>query len=1370
MSYSLGFDIGAACVKLALVDATGATIHSDALNLLTSPAATVNALLRRLPSGIVLGDIAGAGVTGTGQGVMPAGTGWSYYSSALATATGVLLAYPDARTIIQIGAQNSLVVELDNGLEKPWKVTTNPLCAAGTGRFLEQQAYRLGVSLGDFAQLALEYADKPPRIAARCSVFAKSDLIHLQQKGVSTSAMLSGLCESVARLVVSLKKGTFNEPILLVGGVAGNSAILHALKEAASTRNGKTTDIVVPDNYLCIQAIGAARLAQGKERPASLLLDDDEHKTYYELPALPRDDVTASSKAIGINGPCRGYLGVDVGSTSTKAVILDETGQVVLAKSYIMTAGQPVSAIKQVCCNLLQDGAGQIDVLAAGITGSGRYLVGSLIGADLIKNEITAQSRAAAELDPEADVIEIGGQDSKLILKRRGIVTDYQMNKACAAGTGSFIDELAELLGVTAKNGDFARLALSAPYTVDLGSRCAAFIGQAVAAARQEGLGLDVITASLTNSVAKNYLSKVVAHRRLGKKIILTGAVFYNEAVVSAFRQQLPDKELLVAGHREVSGAMGVALLARDKTTDFPSHFKGFAAVAESSCELTSFTCKHCDNNCTITRMKLVDGGATYYGSRCDRYDTEAESKKHRTYFDARAELLFADYREGVGSGPTVGIPRALQVYDFAPLLLGFLKELGVKTILSGTTNQEIMEQAVELGYTDSCLPVKLLYGHTAAIKDSCDYVLYPCSIRMGGQEGNENQKYSCPLVQASPFMLRSALGLGKRLLAPILDFSRGEAEVVNDLVEVARELGFSSDRGREAASAGLAAQRRFEDGCQELGKKILSDLQTSGQLGAVVISRAYMSQDPGANLGVAEKLAKLGVVAVPLDCLPLKEIDPLAVSDRPYWAYESKFIAGATITARSPKLFGLFVGNFGCGPNSFILNIVEDIMGDKPLGQLEIDEHAAEAGLVTRLEAFADIIKSFVAPVEQHERDIRRSASPLATGDKILLVPRMVPHVDVLVAALNAYGVKAQALPLPDERNLELANTVTSGTECLPYRVTLGDFLRFCQSDYEHGAYEGMMAGSYGPCRLGKYVLEQNYLLRRLGYELPVRNSVSNNAYRDMGLGLGFQRLATDLIDAVDGLQRLLWRTRPYEKDAGLADRLFDEYLAALVAGAGRKESGKELLRTAARDFKTAIDHAKPRRPRVGINGEIYLRANEFSNAGLVRVCEASGLEVVVSSMGEWIKYILYRYVEDAYKSHNLRKMFSGHVVRTIRWWDEARMARALGGLADNEEPLKTLLAESGSYLSPRCGSEAVLSLGSGVCWMKDQHFAGVISVMPHGCMPGGIVASISEKISTLHNKPWISLTYDGFMENNNLARVGEFAELVKFKHNVRV
>jgi predicted nucleotide-binding protein (sugar kinase/HSP70/actin superfamily) len=443
--------------------------------------------------------------------------------------------------------------------------------------------------------------------------------------------------------------------------------------------------------------------------------------------------------------------------------------------------------------------------------------------------------------------------------------------------------------------------------------------------------------------------------------------------------------------------------------------------------------------------------------------------------------------------------------------------------------------------------------------------------------------------------------------------------------------------------------------------------------------------------------------------------------------------------------------------------------MGGKPLGQLEIDEHAAEAGIVTRLEAFVDTITGFSRSNKQpkvRRQDIYRGTFATVSSQKTILIPMMAPHVEIIGAAMEAYGGRAIVLPEPDERNLLYSNQVTTGAECLPYRVTLGDFMRFY---YENGAdakdVEGFMAGSYGPCRLGKYAIEQNRLLKDIGFDLTVCTTVSNNAYRDLGLGSGFERLAWRGIVAVDCLEKLLWRTRPYERHAGAADELFDEYLSRIASCVRKRESFDDVLKQAALEFKAVIDPDLPRRPLVGINGEIYLRSNKFSNSNLVRACEAAGLEVVVASMGEWIKYTSYRNLEDAVNDKKFKKMVNSYIRKRIQEHDEHSVVANFNGAVDGKE-LSTaeLLKLTSRYLSPKCGSEAVLSIGSAVHWLENPKYTGIISVMPHGCMPGGIVAAFAEKLSTAYQKPWISLTYDGFSETNNLVRIGNFAEVIRF------
>jgi predicted nucleotide-binding protein (sugar kinase/HSP70/actin superfamily) len=644
-------------------------------------------------------------------------------------------------------------------------------------------------------------------------------------------------------------------------------------------------------------------------------------------------------------------------------------------------------------------------------------------------------------------------------------------------------------------------------------------------------------------------------------------------------------------------------------------------------------------------------------------------------------------------TGPTVGIPRALIVYEYAPMLIGFLNELGAKVVLSSKTNNQIMEHSVELSYTDSCFPVKLVHGHAASLVN-VDYILYPCAIRMGVKDGDENQKYACPLVQASPFILSEVLGLGKKLLIPIIDLSRGNDDVVKNFTKIAVQMGFSKEQGRKAALAGIAAKREFEEAQAELGRKIMARLKESGKLGVVIFARSYMSQDSGANMGIAEKLAQLGVVPIPLDFLPLDSVNVKEYTDRPYWFNEAKHIAGAHIVARDPMLFGLVLTNFGCGPNSFVLNIVEDIMGSKPLGQLEIDEHAAEAGIVTRLEAFVDTIKGYASSRKAVEtlagnRDIRRFAYSKVNPNRVILVPRMCEGAVALAAAMRAYGVNAVVLPPQDEKNLIYSNKVTSGKECLPYRVTLGDFMKFFYENERYGIdpkeAEGFLASAFGPCRFGKYAIEQVRILRELGFDFPIRTTVSNNGYHDLNLGAGFERLAWRGIVAVDYLEKLLWRTRPYEKTSGAAEKLFDEYLARIADLVSKKEPLDDALRDATAKFKSLIDSDIPRKPLVGINGEIFLRSNKFSNSNLVKECEKAGLEVVVSPIGEWLKYITYRNIEDGVRDRDLKRIITGNIRKYLLEKDERSVICNFAEMIEEEEPTtKELLHYSRQYLSP--------------------------------------------------------------------------------------
>ncbi len=1369
----LGMDVGSVNVRVAVVDSSHRLVYCDSERIYSGPAASAKALLDRLQGSVALDSIMGAGATGSGRQVYSGQDGWQVFSSPYSAIAGVLCDQASPKTIISIGGQSSMVIGLEDGLEKSWRVARSPLCAAGTGRFLEQQASRLGISIEEFGAIALEWTSPPPRIAARCSVFAKSDLIHLQQKGWPISAMLAGLCDSVARMIVAQWRDRFERPICCVGGVASNEGVIHALSLAL----GKA-EIIIPPEHASREAIGAALLAmRAPVRPSELYPQHDSSDTLYYIQRrlqVESSSTTWTHKELG-PGVLDVCLGVDIGSTSTKAAVLSLKGEV-LAKNYLMTAGQPLEAVKEVMANLAPLVEGKVRVRAVGITGSGRYLVGNFVGADLIKNEITAQTKAALHIDPEIDtVFELGGQDSKFVYLENGTVLDYQMNKACAAGTGSFIDELAEQLGISTRTGEFARLAFATDTQLDLGEKCAAFMSQAVTSAQHSGAPLDVIVSSLSTSLAKNYLSKVVSNRRIGNRIFLTGAVFYNDAIISSFKSELPNKTFVVPEHKEVTGCIGAALLALEAQGEAESKFKGFSNIAEAKYSLTNFTCYQCEHDCAMSMMMTEDGTRLFYGSRCDRYDaTEMGIKREKavTPFTKREELLLEGYDPLAGFGPRVGVPRALMANDMAPLLTEFLNALGARVVYSSPTNKRLIERSVELAYTDSCFPVKLLHGHVAELlEQDVEYILIPNAIRMGRKDGDEDQRYACPLVQAAPYLIREVFELGDRVLEPIIDFSRSDGLVIRSLAQIAQRLGFDRSQGVRAAQRALAKQREFEARLQGEGKRILEALAADPTaLGVVLLSRAYNAQDEGANLGMAAELQRLSVVPIPLDYLPLDSVDIREMSDRPYWNYERKILAASRLIAENPQLFGLFLSNFGCGPNSFIQNFVQDIMGGKPLGQIEVDEHAAEAGYITRLEALVDTIRGYRKAGLELAGDpakyIRKVPSVVHRGENTLIV-RMADHAEVVAAAMRAYGVNAQVVPESDERSMALSRDVTSGKECLPYRDTLGVLLRMAKDGLLPRNAMALMAGAFGPCRLGKYAQEQQKIFNDLGIDIVVKTTVSNRAYADIGLGQRFELLAWQGIVATDYLQKLLWSCRPFERHDGEANQAYQLFLARLAEATQAQRPIERLMREATSAFLELRDPDLPRRPLVGINGEIYLRANRFCNKDLVVLCEANGLEAEVAPMSEWIKYIALRNIEDAWANRQLKRLLRG----TIRKWTlehfEHRIHHWFGQIVHEAEPgTKELLKASAPYVPSRNGSEAVVSLGSGIRQMRDPHYAAVISVMPHGCMPGGIVAALGELISEEYgHKPWISLTYDGFPDKVNPERIADLAEQLRHR-----
>ncbi|MHC4705803.1 MAG: acyl-CoA dehydratase activase, partial [Planctomycetota bacterium] len=642
----IGIDVGSTSSDIALLDEAGAILYSDYERTKGRPLETAHDQLTQIFRHINPADVVLAAVTGSAGRLLADLMAVPFVNEVPAQAAAVYHLYPQIHraTIVEMGGQDSKLIFLtkEDGEGRVRDFALNTVCAAGTGSFLDQQADRLGIDIENtFGQLALE-SKSVPRMAGRCSVFAKSDMIHLQQQATPTCDIIAGLCLALARnLKSNLGCGRdFVKPIVFTGGVAANAGVVKALEEVFELTDG---ELFVPEQHFFTGAIGAVLVA--KNRAASngqidlARLDNYLAQKGAALKSAPRLEPLAKPVMpppvspvhehllAEAAEPIDAYLGVDVGSLSTNVVVMDEQKRI-LAKAYLMTAGRPLEAVRQGLDLVGKKVIGKVNILGAATTGSGRYLTGDFIGADIVINEITAQAMGAAIVNPEVDTIfEIGGQDSKYISLENGVVVDFTMNHACAAGTGSFLEEQAQRLDIKIDK-QFAAEAFQSQAPIKLGERCTVFMESDLLSYQQQGAQTSDLVAGLSYSIVANYLNRVVGRRRIGRNICFQGGTAFNHAVWAAF-EKVTGKPIMVPDHHEVTGALGAAAIAAEhmkvtaqqQANAIESKFRGFENLISVNYTVESFVCEHCPNHCEIKKVQLPDAEPLYYGSRCDRYN-----------------------------------------------------------------------------------------------------------------------------------------------------------------------------------------------------------------------------------------------------------------------------------------------------------------------------------------------------------------------------------------------------------------------------------------------------------------------------------------------------------------------------------------------------------------------------------------------------------------------------------------------------------------------------------------------------------------------------------------------------------------------------
>jgi predicted CoA-substrate-specific enzyme activase len=1174
-NYFLGFDIGSVSLNTVVIDEKNNILEEYYDYVYGKP---FNVLKDRLSSVLkkyASDAINGIAVTGAGGKLATELIGGVFVNEIIAQATSAGILYPEARTVIEIGGEDSKLIILEknpeNGFSRLVDFEMNSICAAGTGSFLDQQARRIGVPIeNEFGKMALMSVN-PPRIAGRCSVFAKSDMIHHQQIATPLHDIVAGLCFALARNFKSnvARRKEILKPVIFSGGVAANTGMIRAFKETLNLIDG---ELIIPVHHSAMGAIGAVYYALANKLdlnhlPGISKLDEYLSGTATEFISLPPLKETSAEYRKVVHPLKNGddktgvYMGLDIGSLSTNVVLIDKEHRVV-ARRYLPTAGKPLEAIQKGLTEIFDEIGERITVLGAGTTGSGRYLTGDFIGADNIVNEITAQAIAAIDYDPTVDTIfEIGGQDSKYISIENGVVVDFEMNKVCAAGTGSFLEEQAEKLNINIVE-EFGCMALSSDCPVKLGDRCTVFMESDLNSFMQKGARNENLVGGLAYSIVYNYLQKVVGERRIGNKIFFQGGVTNNKAVVAAF-EQVVGKKIIIPPHFDVTGAIGAAILAkRSMSEGQETRFKGFG-MRNAAYKVNRFVCKGCTNHCEISRVK-IDGEkkSLYFGGRCEKYETDDRKKENNNIpnlFTKRTEMLLEGFVEKKSwKSISIGIPRALMVfYQQFPFWRSFFEQLGFTVVISKESDKSLVSKSIETITTETCLPVELMHGHVMDLMEKgVDYIFLPFIVNGKQKEGNKTFNCNCPWIQTYPFMIKAALR-GKvdetKLLIPTLHFRFFERALLGEMTGYFNErFGISKTEIRKAILKADEVQTLFEKRLVDYGKEVLDTIPKNCRP-VVLLGRPYNSSDQHLNLGLIDKLISQNVMPIPLDMLDLSPYNIFTNYRNMYWPNGQKLIAAAQLVAKSDNLHAVYISNFRCGPDSFIWHYVTEELKGKPFLHLEIDEHSADAGMITRIEAFLDSLNGSEKNVKKELTIFRPRPSPASPQKgRVMYFPYMNDGAYMISAAARSCGIASEVLPKQTGEDLALGRKYTSSKECFPMICTTGSFLKKLM---EPGANPSKMSffmpDHNGPCRFGQYNQFQRILFDKLGFQEAELITPSNDtSYEDVAgeHGQKFRINAWKGFVVADFLHKIHRETRPYELNKGDSDRLYEDSLSRLV------------------------------------------------------------------------------------------------------------------------------------------------------------------------------------------------------------------------------
>ena len=1390
--YRLGIDIGSTTVKVALLDNDNNILFSDYERHYANIQATLSSLIKKAIDRI--GDCRILPVmTGSGGLTIAGHMDIPFVQEVVAVSAALSYYSPKTDVAIELGGEDAKIIYFTGGIEQ----RMNGICAGGTGSFIDQMASLLKTDATGLNEYAKNYREIYP-IAARCGVFAKSDIQPLINEGATKPDLSASIFQAVVNQTISgLACG---KPIR--GNVAFLGGPLHFLTElrAAFVRTLMLTpeQIYAPDHSHLFAAIGSAmnavpdkettlvKMHELLEHGITMQFEVDRMEPLFENEAdyeafLQRHRVHTVTKGSleDYEGDC--FLGIDAGSTTTKLALVGEDGKL-LYSFYSNNNGSllktTIHAIKEVYA-LLPDSA---KIVRTCSTGYGEALVKAALMLDEGEVETVAHYYAASFFNPDVDcILDIGGQDMKCILIRNHTVDKVQLNEACSSGCGSFIETFAKSLGYNVS--DFAKIALFAKNPIDLGSRCTVFMNSKVKQAQKEGAGVDDISAGLAYSVIKNALYKVIKvadASDLGNNIVVQGGTFYNDAVLRSL-EKIAGVSVIRPDIAGIMGAFGAALIAREHYEGQPTTMLDESQVNELKFETSMARCKGCTNACLLTINRFSGGRQFVSGNRCERGIGKEKNKEGiPNLFDYKLKRTFAytPLSEFEAKRGTVGIPRVLNLYENYPFWFTFFTELGYRVVLSPASTRKLYELGIESIPSESeCYPAKIAHGHiTWLIKQNIPYIFYPCIPYERKEDVNSGNHYNCPIVTSYAENIKNNVDelktAGIVFENPFFSFEN-EKIITEGLIRHFTPKGISEAEITAAAHKAYAELTNIREEIRRKGEETLEYLKETGRTGIVLAGRPYHI-DPEINHGIPDMICSYGVAVLTEDSVSHlgKAERPMIVVDQ--WTYHTRLYNAAQFVTTRDDLELIQLNSFGCGLDAVTTDQVNDILSaaGRIYTVLKIDE-------VNNLGAARIRVRSLLSAIRDRKRKQYCCETvpasfhrPIFTKqmrkEYTILAPQMSPiHFQLLEPALRYSGYKVEILDNDNRNAIDVGLKYVNNDACYPSLIVVGQFMSALLSGrYDTHKVAIMITQTGGGCRATNYIGFIRRALRKAGMDYIPVISLSTSAL-ESNPGLKYKpKMLLRALEALiygDTLMRVLYRMRPYEAEPGSAERLYKQWVDKLTKDLKRASIAtfKRNCKQIVADFDELPIQEDLVKPRVGIVGEILVKFLPTANNHLVTLLEKEGAEAVCPDL---IDFFLYCCHDNNFKSEYLGKSkktarYNNYAIKLIEHFrktaQDALKASRHFGHANQITYMEQLAAP---IVSPGNMTGEGWFLTAEMIELIQSGTNNIVCAQPFACLPNHIVGKgvIKELRARYPKANIVAVDYDpGASEVNQLNRI---------------